>query len=160
MPRYINGLGALVRIFAEKAVESRLMPRIVAADAAEVLEGEVREAFGKSVSEGGRLADLAEATQESRERRGFAPNEPLVETGALRESIESGVELGVDVIRAGVGSRSPVLAYHSVGYINARTGKSVPPRNVFLAGLEEARPRIERAIGEVVTAFLSGKVEE
>ncbi len=71
------------------------------------------------------LIPLAPATQDWRIRYGFTPNNPLLLTGSLRDSI--GIETGF--MRASVGTNDIKMVYHEFGYI----GKSgpVPPRPAF-----------------------------
>lgn len=83
------------------------------------------------------LAELAEATQADREAKGYTANDPLLRDGALlRDSLE--VDRGPNYVA--VGSSEPVAMYHEYGYINARTGKPVPPRAAFREGLRNATP--------------------
>ncbi|PHK92923.1 hypothetical protein CR162_21365 [Pseudoroseomonas rhizosphaerae] len=66
-------------------------------------------------------APLAPRTVAERTRRGFSPDEPLLRTGALRDSIGFSVQ-GDEAL---VGSTSPLAVHHEKG--TAR----IPPRPVF-----------------------------
>lgn len=69
---------------------------------------------------------LAKSTMAERSRLGYAANQPLIRTGALRESISWA---HLDSRESGVGSSSPYAVYHELG------GKvpGRPPQRSFLA---------------------------
>lgn len=91
---------------------------------------------------------LADATQDDRTRKGFTPNDPLLRTGELKESIQHKV---VDHAHAAVGSDDDKAVWNELG-----TDKA-PPRS-FL-GETGARHGKEAAhlIGEAVHAHLAGR---
>lgn len=68
--------------------------------------------------------ELADATKEDRNRKGYADNEPLLRDGALRDSIEHKV---VSREEAQIGSDSDVAVAQELGTA------TIPPRS-FLAG--------------------------
>jgi hypothetical protein len=86
------------------------------------------EIFGDNA----KLASLAPSTQEERSRQGFTPNDPLVRTGELRDSLE--VEAGL--MMAGVGSPDILMRYHELGDTRGR----YPPRPVLTLATAEAMP--------------------
>lgn len=90
---------------------------------------------------------LAPATVEDRVRQGYAPDEPLLREGELRDSI--GHEVEGD--RAIVGSSSKVAVYQELG-----TDK-IPPRS-FLAGAAHRKAEeVAREIGaHVVHTMVEG----
>jgi hypothetical protein len=84
---------------------------------------------------------LAQSTQAERARLGYAPNEPLLRTGELRDSIgweapfkEMGMSVGF------VFSTSEIAVYHELG-----TSK-IPPRSFLLPALALKMPQIERIL--------------
>ncbi len=72
-------------------------------------------------------ADLAEFTKAARARAGHAPDEPLLVTGHLRDSIHYRTEIG----KAVIGSDSDIAVYQELGTPNAE--HPIPPRP-FLGG--------------------------
>jgi HK97 gp10 family phage protein len=95
---------------------------------------------------------LAPATQDDRVQKGFPPNEPLLRTGSLRESIESTAPVyeGAEVCGY-VGSNHPHAIYNELG-----TAK-IPPRS-FLGGASRAKEHeVQQAMGRMVeAAFVQG----
>jgi phage gpG-like protein len=113
------------------------------------LKKNVRWMYGQR----GKLKNLAASTQADRVRKGYTPNNPLLRDGRLlRDKVQGHVDStvktsnGIDQISAGVGSHEVINAYHEHGYVNARTGKSVPPRPVFRLGAEMTEPEVARII--------------
>ncbi|MGJ0426978.1 hypothetical protein [Methylocystis sp.] len=90
----------------------------------------------------GSWAQLAQATQEDRVRRGFAANEPLLRTGELRDSIEvdaphkSGMETYGFIF-----SSSEVARYMELGTTRA------PPRPFLSTATMECMPKIRTILG-------------
>lgn len=58
-------------------------------------------------------APLAESTEREKLRLGYNANEPLLRTGALRDSITNKVER----LTAIIGSTSPIMLYHEYGTV-------------------------------------------
>jgi len=100
------------------------------------------EIFGDNA----KLASLAPSTQEERSRQGFTPNDPLVRTGELRDSLE--VEAGL--MMAGVGSPDILMRYHELGDTRGR----YPPRPVLTLATAEAMPEITAAIDDALALSL------
>lgn len=101
----------------------------------EVLYDKAMGIFGNS----NKLADLAQSTQDERTALGYSANNPLVRDGELlRDNVERASGPGV----GGIGSREEVQLHHETGYVNARTGTSVPPRPVFKLALDESEPAV------------------
>jgi hypothetical protein len=73
---------------------------------------------------------LAESTQEERKRLGFPPNEPLLRTGEMRDSIEYTVDR-VE-LEGYVGSNDPIAVHQELGT------SRIPPRS-FLGGAARAK---------------------
>jgi phage gpG-like protein len=90
----------------------RLPEEAIVEKAAQMIEERARDAIG--TYEFG-WPQLAEATQQERERLGFTPNDPLRRTGRLKYSIGrvSGREGGEAV--AYVGTNDPNAKYHEFG---------------------------------------------
>ena len=90
--------------------------------------------------------ELADSTQEEREHLGFTPNDPLLRTGELRDSIEH----EVDELEAVVGSTSEIMPYQELG-----TSK-IPPRPVLGPALVRNRHEVVKQLGGAVVAGIIG----
>lgn len=135
-------MNSFARFLEERVAVMVPVQLMATGEVARVLERKVKGTFGSHV-----MADLSKATQEERERLGFTPNDPLLRDGELlRNSVES--EFGPDF--AAVGTAEEIQAYHEFGYVNARTGKAVPPRPVFKIAMEEAGPQVMAIMEEAV----------
>lgn len=92
-------------------------------------------------------AELAESTKERREKAGFTPNDPLLMTGDMRDSIER----QHTSIEGVVGSNSDIAVYQELG-----TAK-IPPRSFFgSTGVEEAG-RVVQILGAATALALAGE---
>jgi len=116
-------LDLLTRLAAE-------VPGQVARVVAPVLTENVRTIMGDNM----RLQDLAESTQIERVAQGYTPNDPLVRSGELRESVMPAVEglFGADF--AAAGTDDPIAHYHEFGT------PTIPARPAFEIGLAETEP--------------------
>lgn len=138
--RTFASIGSFVRFLDERTAALTVANVAIGTASARTLRRTVRKNYGSHA-----LEDLADATQTERIAKGYTPNDPLKRTGELlRDSTE--MAMGEDI--AAVGSSEPVAAYHEYGYINARTGRAVPPRPVYKMSLEEAAPKIATIIEE------------
>lgn len=90
-------------------------------EAAKVVEKEAKRVIG-TYDYG--WPQLADATQEDRVQKGYTPNDPLLRSGELRDSIEHKV---VSREEAHIGSNSDIAVYQELGTDH------IPPRS-FLAG--------------------------
>ena len=92
-------------------------------------------------------AELAQATKDERVRLGFTPNDPLLRTGELRDSIGRQVE-GLEAV---IGSTSDVMVYQELGT------SRIPPRPVLgLAAIRKNRD-VLRLIGNGLGAAMFAK---
>lgn len=140
--RTFAGLRSFQHFLEERAEIMIPTGQLALASIAETLKASTKNAYGDKA-----LPDLAEATQDDRVAKGFSPNQPLYRDGSLlRDAVES--ELGPNF--AAVGSNEPIAVYHEFGFVNARTGKAVPPRPAFRLGLEKAAGRIVGIIENMV----------
>lgn len=90
-------------------------------------------------------AQLADATKKDRVRKGFSENEPLLRTGALRDSISYNVH-GLNVT---IGSTSDIMVYQEFG-----TSK-IPARPVLGTALYKNKDKIVEFLGEVFFMTMS-----
>ena len=90
--------------------------------------------------------ELAQSTQDDRERLGYSANDPLLRDGTMRDSIEHRVA----ELEAEIGSDSDILVYQEFG--TAR----IPPRPVLGPAAEHNHDLIMRELGGAVVAGLIG----
>jgi phage gpG-like protein len=92
---------------------------------------------------------LAQSTQKQREYLGFEPNEPLLRTGEMRDTIQH----CSDHREARIGSNSDIAVYQEMG-----TSK-IPPRSFLKETMVRKMPEIKKIIGErLVAAFTAPKL--
>jgi hypothetical protein len=91
---------------------------------------------------------LAESTQRDRERKGYAPNEPLLRTGELRDSITWTI---VSDHEGAVGSDLDVAVFQELG-----TSK-IPPRSFPRSSALAVAPDIADLAGAVTAGALGGQ---
>ena len=92
--------------------------------------------------------ELAPATQADREKKGYAPDEPLLRDGTLRDLIKYTV---ISKEEAEIGSNSDIAVWQELGT------SSIPARS-FLAGAaaHEARA-VAHAMGDLVAAAVESR---
>lgn len=94
-------------------------------------------------------APLAESTKAERVASGFTPDDPLLRSGSLRDSVEH----QVSHLEAIIGSPDERMAWQELG-----TDK-IPPRPVLGPAAVESRREIERIVaGAAVSGLLGGDV--
>jgi HK97 gp10 family phage protein len=92
-------------------------------------------------------AELADSTKADRVAKGFTENDPLLRTGALRDSISHEVE----GLTATIGSTSDIAEYQEFG-----TSK-MPPRPFLGPALERNHEAMLAELGGAVTRAVVGK---
>jgi phage gpG-like protein len=120
-------------LFAEIAVEMNHIEHHCLDEGSKILQDEAKRVIG-TYDYG--WPQLAASTQRQREYQGFEPNEPLLRTGDMRDSIEREVQPGV----AYVGSNNDKVLWQEFGT------SRIPPRS-FLGGAAEAK---HEEIGELI----------
>jgi phage gpG-like protein len=120
-----------------------------------LIEKTAKKKIGHYQSESGPFqdwAELAESTKDDRERKGFAPDEPLLREGDLRNSIQSEVK-GLEGV---AGSTSEIAPYQEYG-----TSK-IPPRSFIGSAAFENKKKIQALIGLAAFEGITGgnKVHE
>lgn len=93
-------------------------------------------------------APLAESTKEDRVRLGYTPDDPLLRSGELRDSISHQV-LGLE---AAIGSTSDIMVYQEFGTA------TIPPRPVLGPAAVHNLEKIHKIIGvAAVSGILGGE---
>ena len=131
--RECRDIGAFLRFMETMPEKMRAARNLGLRDAAEVIAEEARAEIGHYQDAAGPFAawpELADSTKRERVELGFTENDPLLRTGALRESI--GIAYGDG--HAEVGSDSPVAVDMELGT------KRAPPRS-FLGGAAVRREK-------------------
>lgn len=91
--------------------------------------------------------ELKQSTQRERERLGFTPNDPLLRTGDLRDSISHETH----GLEAAVGSTSQVMVWQEMGT------ETIPPRSVLGLAAQRREREVVKLIGAAVVSELMGK---
>ena len=119
--------------------------------AAKLVEAEAKREIGDYQPDKGPFAawaELADSTQKDRAAKGFPENEPLLRTGALRDTIEHTVKSHHE---AEVGSDSLIAVYQELGT------NHIPPRS-FLGGAAFTKSHeVKALLGHSVIATIMGK---
>jgi hypothetical protein len=129
------------------AVEIDKAQRHAIEKAAVMIETEAKRVIGQ-YADGYDWPQLADATQEERARLGFPPNEPLLRTGEMRDSIEHTI---ISSREAEVGSDSDIAVYQELG-----TSK-IPPRSFLVQAAIHKEEDIVRMIGGQTVKALSSE---
>jgi hypothetical protein len=84
---------------------------------------------------------LAESTQDERTYLGFEPNEPLLRTGSLRDSIGFRIHSSEE---AEVGTDHPIAPFLELGTVH------IPPRSFLVAAATRKEQEAVRAAGKII----------
>jgi hypothetical protein len=122
--------------------------------AARLVEKEAKTEIGTYQSSAGPFPgwqQLADSTQTNRAQAGFPPNDPLLITGSMRDSIEHTVDMDdLDGV-AYVGSNNPIALWQEQG-----TTK-IPPRSFLGGALFRKETEVRDLIGGSIYGALIGK---
>ncbi len=144
----IARLGAMAA--AARAAQGPAMARACA-----MVRREARDAIGHGEEAHGPFPawpTLAAATQTQRAREGFAPDAPLLRSGALRDSIAVAItDSGRGMVEGVVGSTSEIAVYQELG--TAR----IPPRSFLGASALLVADEVAGELGRGVAAVLAGR---
>jgi HK97 gp10 family phage protein len=118
--------------------------------AAELIEETAKEEIGVYQAEAGPFPawpSLADSTIADRVSKGFTPDDPLLRSGELRDSIVHEVEEW----EATIGSTDPVMEFHEFGT------SRMPPRPVMGPALVHNAEKVQQLIGHAaVSVFVGG----
>lgn len=119
--------------------------------AGEIVEKEAKAEIGAYQGAAGPFAawePLAESTQNERAHQGFTPDDPLLRTGEMRDSIG----LVVEGHEAYVGSNSDIAVYQELG-----TSKGIPPRSFLGGAAVRKSAEVRDVIGREMIGALVGE---
>lgn len=142
-----NSLGAFALHLAQTHINEQKSLERGLEKVAKAIEESAKSQFGtyqRRAGPFGAWPTLAESTQEDRARHGFSPDEPLLRTGELRESISHEVK-GLNAV---VGSTSDVMVYQELG-----TAK-IPPRPVLGRAAVRRKKLIKKILGDAAVEGL------
>jgi hypothetical protein len=128
-------LGEFARMLTDAAIANEAEGQGIV-KACELVQKTAKSYIG-NYNHPGNWAQLAQATQEDRVRRGFAGNEPLLRSGDLRDSIaiDAPHRRGAEVYGF-VYSSSPIARYQELGT------SSIPPRPFLSTAAMEMTPQV------------------
>ncbi|WP_353192107.1 hypothetical protein [Pandoraea pnomenusa] len=89
---------------------------------------------------------LADSTKAERERLGYTPDDPLLRSGELRDTLGNEVK-GHEAV---IGSTSDVMVYQELGT------DTIPPRPVLGPSVERNHELIRKVLGRALVAGLVG----
>jgi hypothetical protein len=95
---------------------------------------------------------LAESTQDDRSKQGYAPNEPLLRTGELRDSINYTIVSPGKL--AEIGSNNEIAVYQELGT------STIPARSFLAGSASRLEKPIVHMIKDVVGAAVAGRTIE
>jgi hypothetical protein len=129
----------------EHTYHHELGPRIIR-KAAEMVAKAAKDRIGKTHSD---WPALSPETIADRVSKGFAPNQPGLRTGEMRDSI--GITIAPDGLSASIGSNDPHLLWFELG-----TSRQ-PPRSVLVAAAQSVEDRIHKMAARATIAVLAGR---
>jgi len=136
-------LGAFAAHLAALTVEIEAAKAEVMESACKVVETEAKRVIG-TYDYG--WPQLADSTQADRERQGFSPNDPLLRTGEMRDSIEHTVVAGDGFI----GSNDPKAKWQELGT------DRIPARSFLAGAAAQKGDEVADMVGRAVHAVLIG----
>lgn len=147
--REFTGFLAFAEHLITLGVKEKILQHGCLEEACVQIEHRAKEKFGEYQEQAGPFeawAPLSPATIEDRIAKGYTPDDPLLRSGATRDSIEHKI-IGNE---GHVGSDSDILLWLELG-----TSK-MPPRSTLGGAAFELEPKIREEIGIEYAAFLSG----
>lgn len=141
MPFDLAGFGEeMLKLSVAVALETRLAIE----EACVIVEHEAKRVIG-TYDYG--WVPLAQATIDDRSRQGFNPDEPLLRTGELRDSIQHTV-IGLDGY---VGSDNMKAVWQELGT------KTIPPRSFLMGAAQHKVGEVVEKTGLAINAVMTGR---
>ena len=150
MTRHFGSLTHLAAHLAGIAVAQHAMEHKALEKCAKLVEKRAKAKLGEyqgAAPPFAGWADLADATKADRVSKGFSEDDPLLRTGALRDSIGHVVKDSV----AHVGSDSDITVYQELGT------KHIPPRSFLGGAMAESLEEVREIVGESAVVALVGE---
>lgn len=150
MTRHFHSMAGLALQLGEIAVAQHRMEANALEKCAKLVEQRAKAKLGEYQDAAGPFAgwaDLADATKADRVNKGYPEDDPLLRTGALRDSIEHTVQGS----EAQVGSDEDTAVYLELGT------KHMSPRSFLGGALAETLDDVKTIIGEDAVAALVGE---
>jgi hypothetical protein len=149
--REFGNIESFIEHLGELAIAETLAARHALSNCAKVVEKRAKDKFGEYQQQAGPFiawAELADFTKADREKQGYPENEPLLRTGAARDSI--GHALSTESLEAQIGSNSDILVYQELGT------KNMPPRSTLGGAMVESLPKIQEILERSLIGVLIG----
>ena len=127
------------------ASDARLAEEAILEKACVMVEKEAKSAIGTYRYD---WPQLAESTQQDRARHGFPPNEPLLRTGELRDSIGHYVAMAEDPPAGYVGTNDPIAKFQELGT------RAIPPRSFLGSAATDKELEIHEMAGRVMAGVM------
>ncbi len=142
----LDSLGALADVLERRSITALAAARMALKEGAELVKTAAQESMGSYQPAKGDVpawAPLSPATQEDRVAKGFTPDDPLLRTGELRDSIEVR-PVDDDALLVGVfdPAMQTIAAAMEYGYHNVRAQRAVPPRSFIRGTAIEKAPEV------------------
>ena len=144
-----HSLTDLIAHLAKIEVAQHAMEHAALEKCAKIVEKRAKEKIGEYQPQSGPFvgwAELSDYTKADRVSKGFTEDDPLLRTGAMRDSIEHTVHDGV----AQVGSNSDIAVYQELGT------NRIPPRSFLGGAMADSLEQVKGIIGESLTVALTG----
>lgn len=144
-----NSLGEFATHLRRTAALGDVVTSYATKECAKVIAGDAKARIGSYQDSEGPFpawANLAEATVADRIAKGFTPDDPLLRTGELRESI--GVQ--VEGHEAQIGTPDQVALYQEVGT------SRIPPRPFLGPAAIASRVKVAKTAANVLVAWVGG----
>lgn len=145
-----QSFGAFAKALARVSERLPATLEVVAETSAELVKETAKAKIGHYQAEVGPFPawpELTRETQADRVRQGFTPNDPLLRSGDLRDSIESTAAPDGFL----VGSQSEIAVYQELGT------EHIPPRPFLAPALLESTPAILSQLGAAIERTLAGE---
>lgn len=152
--REFKSFGEFAKHLQSIPKRQKLMIKAVAVKSGEMVKQVAQEKIGFYQTQSGPFVEwspLAESTMEERVELGFSANDPLLRTGALRDSISFDVATPMPwLTNVVVGSVSEIALYQERGT------SRIPPRAFLGPALYEQSDTLRNMLGRATLAVLCG----
>ena len=116
-----------------------------------IVEKTAKDEFGvyqEAIGPFPRWEELADSTKQDRVSKGFTENDPLLRSGALRDTV--GHQTDADKLETVIGSTSDIAVYQELGT------EKIPPRPFLGPAVESNHEAIKKIVGGAAVKGLLG----